>query len=287
MSELLMMAFAAGSEAATFTPQPVYTGIMPIQIVAINPTKEELGKLQNRVIEKDLVYLDKDPNTGTARLRLDFYVQSTKESDVDVLSKFAIWVTPEKRFNADKSKVQVVNPYGQFAWVTKEQMETNTPPENFPNFLMEDVRPAFVGEERLTMLLQTAINIPRVINFEGNVIANKQDALSRMDDIKAMATTGNIKELKSYMASMKIFKMLAGARITEDNRVFQDWFVDVPIRGGARNVDFVAKRLANVQEFGGYKNTNFGPSDFELRDFTLTPTNPSEVTAATDVEDDW
>ena len=262
------------------------------------PDKKELEKIYGRTFEKEPEYLTVDPKTGVKRLRVDFIIQTIPDkcNGIDMLNRVSIWLWDAPQYKADKSKVKVSNAYGQFTWMTKEELKAGILPEGvLPQFfVMDDVRPAFLGEERIVNFLRAAINIPSVIKdfSSGELIADKSLANVRLDTMKVMVTKGDVTELKKALPLMKTFKLGAGARSTDDNRIYQDWFIDYPMKGGLNDMQYYAAKVKKAQDNGAYPNTNFGESPFTPKVFEVTPTilksteNDIPVEVGMD-EDDW
>lgn len=300
-NELVLMAIATGKPVTEGNSFPVYTGVVPMKIIAINPNKKELEAIYGRPFENDPEYIGVDPKTGIKRLRIDFIGKTIPEkcNGVEMITRITTWLNDAVQYNADKTKVKVINPYGQTAWLTKEEFKEKRLPDGIPAslFLMEDPRPCLIGEERLMKIIQAAVNIPRVVaDFAtGELIKNKADASCRFDTIKDMVGKGNIAELKSTIPAMKLFKMGAGARITDDNRIYQDWFLDYPMKGGVNDMKYYDAALKRAKSNGGYANTNFGKMPYEVQEYVVKPTNlkaavadiPVAVGMDEDIEADW
>ncbi len=275
------MALASGKEVVEGGMSfPVYTGIFPIKVIAVNPTKKELEDIYGRPFKEDPVYHVVDPTTSTQRTLVSFVVRTIPEKcggkDI-IFSPIRIWVNDAFRYKTDKTKVQVCNPYGEFTWLTKEELDTNTKPTD-TIFLMEDVRRAYIGEERLLSFLRAALNIPRVENpMTGEVIADKMTAVCRLDTMEKLVKTGDVTEIKKALVAMKMFKMGAGARTTDDNRTYQDWFIDYPMKGGVTDYKWYDNRVRDAKERGGYANTDFGVMPYDIQEYKVKPT---EMTTA-------
>lgn len=296
---LVLMAIAAGkpvNEAASF---PLYTGVLSGKIISINPNKKELEAIYGHPFEKEPEYLGVDPQTGIKRLRIDLIVKTIPEkcNGVDTIVRISTWVSEATQYNADKTKVKVINPYGQTAWLTKEEYKEKRLPEGIPAsmFVMEDPRPCLIGEERLSRIIQAAVNIPRVVaDFStGELIKDKASAQCRLDSLKEIFK-GNFAELRSILPVMKVFKMGAGVRTTDDNRTYQDWFLDYPMKGGVRDMKFYETALKRAKDNGAYPHTDFGEAPFEFQEYKPIPTDlkkveevPVNVGMVDDVEEGW
>ena len=67
-----------GKESVQNSGFTMYQGVGAFNVVAVNPTKEELSKLQNREITEDIVYAGKD-DMNLDTMRVVFWLKSNPE----------------------------------------------------------------------------------------------------------------------------------------------------------------------------------------------------------------
>lgn len=196
MTNKIFMAFATGSESTEGNVVKKYTGVGSVSVLAVNPDKETLEKLYNTTINDDPSYLSEvevgpegDKHT-VPQVRIDFIVQTDPEkcNGIDMKTKIPFFITKEVRYNRDRSKVQVINKYGETTWLPIENAKSGTVPANLSWFEPADFRPAYIGEEDLTGFLKAYLNIPnksyRKSNGEVVELPNKADAEARLDKIE-------------------------------------------------------------------------------------------------------
>ena len=150
MTNKIFMAFATGSESTEGNVVKKYIGVGSVGVLAVNPNKETLEKLYNTTINDDPSYLSEvevgpegDKHT-VPQVRIDFIVQTDPEkcNGIDMKTKIPFFITKEVRYNRDRSKVQVINKYGETTWLPIENAKSGTIPSNLNWFEPADFRPA-------------------------------------------------------------------------------------------------------------------------------------------------
>ena len=234
MTNKIFMAFATGSESTEGNVVKKYTGVGSVSVLAVNPDKETLEKLYNTTINDGPSYLSEvevgpegDKHT-VPQVRIDFIVQTDpkKCNGIDMKTKIPFFITREVRYNRDRSKVQVINKYGETTWLPIENAKSGTIPSNLNWFEPADFRPAYIGEEDLTGFLKAYLNIPnksyRKASGEVVEIPNKADAEARLDKIDNYFK-GDYSELREAISLQpkNRVKGLFGVRTTEDGKQYQ------------------------------------------------------------------
>ena len=128
------MSIAKGRETAENVNSRVYfTGVTPLKILAINPTKKELEAIYGREMEKEPEYLSADEN-NIKKMRIDFICQIHKNDrlkvDLDSIERVSFFIEDKPRIGQESGKYQVINIYGETTWATKEQIKEGKLPEN-------------------------------------------------------------------------------------------------------------------------------------------------------------
>lgn len=180
-----------------------YVGIFNAHVVAVNPTKEELGKLLNTTIEKDPEYTGMNNDSGAKKLTLSFWLQ-------DELSKNLFNV----RFNLEDTvvesktgKTQFINNIGVTSYAEDKS--------KVPDFLREngrDVRAAKKGEELLYKFLR---------NWLSNL--NYEDPMTELVlDWKSLIS-GKTKEIRDGISNFdkQTIVALATIRTADDGKEYQ------------------------------------------------------------------
>lgn len=276
-NDVVLMAIASGkatSEGEGFK-KTLFTGITPVKVLCVNPDKKELEAIYGRELEKTPEYLSADEN-GVKKVRFDFIVQTVINDklgvNVEVVDKISYFLE-DKPNVSQGGKFQVINLYGETTWATKEEIQANKLPDNMSFYDTTKMRPAFKGEEELVNFLKQYLGIPNK-GFNGKFIPDITQAEIQLDDIKKYFT-GNYKELVSAVNALKdtnIVKVLAGVKTTEDNKQYQAWFTQKPVKYSVTDYQYVSKLLQEKKDNGAYAAVDFGPADFKFRLYNNEPT---------------
>lgn len=302
------MAIASGKATVEGGVKRLYTGVVPLMILAVNPSKKELEGIYGNELDKEPEYLSIDEKDGTKKIRFDFIVQSCVDPkngcNDEFISKVSYFLEDKPNLNKDGDKAEVINLYGESTWLTKEAIQTKTLPDNMSFYCKDGMRVALKGEVDLVTFIKQFMGVP-ARQFQDKIIPNVKDAECQLDDIKKYFS-GNIKEIVSAIDSKKKtnkVKLLAGVKSTDDNKQYQAWFTQKPLKYGMYKYEYILKAIKDKQANGSYPNVDFGPDDLKMREFKNEPTefknevndNPFAaalasgipVNAAAAIADDW
>lgn len=289
------MAIASGKESTNEVEVKRYIGVAPVFVMAVNPTKEKLSEIYDRDIEKDPEYLsEKD---GVKSIRIDFIVKTNEERcGVKMISKVSFFVRNECHYNKEKTKAQIIDKYGRTAWGTIDEIKNKEIPSYSSGKanIDADYRVAFNGEEELTNFIKTFLNIPPIQVYnkkteQWEINSNPAECEARLDNIKDYFT-GNISEIETAIKSQpnNQIKVLFGVKKTDDNKMYQDVFLQKMLLSNSKNYNALEKALAERKELGSYPNTEFQVCD--IKEYSIEPTifgKGSEDTQSNDVEVPW
>lgn len=293
MTNKIFMAFATGSESTEGNVVKKYIGVGSVGVLAVNPNKETLEKLYNTTINDDPSYLSEvevgpegDKYT-VPQVRIDFIVQTDPEkcNGIDMKTKIPFFITKEVRYNRDRSKVQVINKYGETTWLPIENAKSGTVPANLSWFEPADFRPAYIGEEDLTGFLKAYLNIPnksyRKSNGEVVELPNKADAEARLDKIENYFK-GDYSELREAISLQpkNRVKGLFGVRTTEDGKQYQAVYVQKFLKNSVTDYSKLDAELQDRKAAGAYPTTEFEVCD--LKEYTIEPTDFNNNTTQTE-----
>lgn len=237
-----------------------HIGVAPVFVVAVNPNKEELSKIQGREIENEPEYMGQTSD-GKNNLRLDFWVKTDPEwgNKIDTLSKVTFFINSKPVCNKDETKVKVIDKYGQTAWVNKEEFGSKTIP-GYAQRMIGDYNPCHQGEDELIQFLKAWLNIPESTHYEnGSWVRNKNLADCEVQLNWDALVKGNIKELKDLVNLAKDYKVKVcfGVRTADDNKQYQDICNRVFLKNASSYYQRFQKEIKNIQDNGGYPNTEF------------------------------
>ena len=290
------MAFGQGSESVEGSSYNLYTGVAPFHLLAVNPGVEQLKEW---FPTRD--YTQKPPNyiynkEGEAKgVFITFYLKANTEHkemkamveadpNFNFITRYSILLKKELYYNKDKTKVQVINAYGDTGWPSIEELKDKTLPDYMirNNYIMEGMRPAYVGEEDLIKFLKTYINIPNCKTYDkgtgtwtnktGEDLKASLAGFSTQDLDKLIdGDMSPIRNAIKYQPKNQI-KVLCGVRTTSDNKEFQDVLTRYPMKLGVTDYSRLDKELSALRDAGSYDNTNFGEYPFTFQKYKVTPT---------------
>lgn len=259
------MAIAQGKTISDSIESIKYIGIAPILVRGVNPNREELHKFFGREFENEPEYLStteievEGNKKKVNQIRLDFLIEVENPS---IKHRMSFFLTEELRYNKDRTKIQMINKYGECAWLPIENAKNKTVPENMNWFDSFDIRPTYIGEEDLISFIKAYLNIPNksyTNRTTGEVVMleNLSEAEARLDEIK-LYFKGDIKELKkviTFQPNNKV-KALFGVRQT-DKGIFQTIYTKLFVKNFNSNYATLENSVNNTQSMGGYNNTIF------------------------------
>jgi hypothetical protein len=160
----------------------LFTGIAPIKIVAVNPTREQIAALYEVDVEKV-----KEPNYFTEdSTRIDFFYRNHESLTTPFLGKFALFISAQTRVS-QSGKTQYIDNHSKVTWADSlgDLSERNSKLADYNKLKLDNVREALRGEEDLYTLLRSY----------GNIDTNNSALM--LDDIKNVIK-GNVKELRDF-----------------------------------------------------------------------------------------
>ena len=158
---------------------PLYTGIAPVRVVAVNPNLGELASVGVNLKNEPTYDVSMGDKTG----KIVFWIHNEQ---FNFSTRFDILVGNQHRAESSTGKFQITNKYGQVTWATN--------PDSAPDwFKKEGVRRMYPGEETLINFIKAWANIPN----EGEC------SFDTIDDI----VKGNVEELKSLVTALKDNKL--------------------------------------------------------------------------------
>jgi len=182
-----------------------YVGVFNANVVAVNPTKEQLSKLLGNDIEKDLEYTGVSSDTGAKKVTISFWLKEENTGNL-----FNV------RFNLEDTVIQ--SKTGKYQFInTIGATSYSEDASQLPEFLTENgrkIRKAKKGEELLYKFLRNWV--ASSWNFE--------DASTELvlDDWKSLMN-GKVKELQDVIDSNsdKTICCMATIRTADDGKEYQ------------------------------------------------------------------
>lgn len=222
-----------------------FTGMCPFQVVAVNPSLEELKSL-------GVTYLQQEPVYHSEKgLRLDFWLQNTvgmtyadkdgvAQNSGPLLIKTSIFLENNDR-TSSTGKFKIVNNYGTDTWAESVQAVLDNP--NMSWYSNNGIRVAKVGEVELLTFFHKLLGLSSGNSTKG-IEADEVKFTTNWADIVA----GNIKELKGYIQdSLKVgngLTFLLGVKATEDGKTYQVVYMDYFQSSKNKSTKYMEKALS-------------------------------------------
>lgn len=257
------MAFGKVAQSTEAVEIKRYVGVAPVKVLAVNPNKATLEKYFNTTLENEPTYTG--DNDGIKYARIDFLVQTDAEKcGVDMITRLSFYIRDEKRYNRDKTKIQVIDEYGRTAWVTADEFKEKRIPiysNGSAANISNNYRACLNGEEYLTNFVRTYLNIPNVMRYVNNtwiMIENPSDAECRFDNIKDWfdGKFTDIKDINTLMPENKV-KVLFGVKNAENGNQYQDFYNRMFLSNGTSRYERLQKEVTTSLQNGSYPNTEF------------------------------
>lgn len=272
-----------------------YIGVGSSFIKAVNPNKKDLDEIMGFESANAPEYI-RDGEEGKEAF-VTFIVQTDPEqcNGIDIKNRLTIVLRQAPAYNRDKTKVQVIDEFGNHTWANVEDAKAGkklVSSEGKDLKIDTKYRMACVGECDLVDLLKAYLCVPDAFEYKNGSWAKKSNASEgafALEHIKEYFA-GDFSELKEAIAlqpNNKV-KLLYGVRTTDEGKQYQT----VATRGelilrnsaGSNAYSKLEKDLANAKNNGAYSTTEFKVQ--ELQEYSVEATNlntPSASPASSDM----
>lgn len=287
------MAFASGQKSGEALEIKRYTGVGSFYVLAVNPSKEELEKFYERELDNAPQYVGEAEvgpegnKVKVPQVRIDFIIKADperyKESDgkpLNLITKQSFFLRKCFKYNKDGDKTQVIDKYGNTAWVTLEELKNHSIPvyNNGPANISSEYRQAIDGEDLLIQFLIAYLNMPSCLDYHKDTNSFSLKSEDKLKECEAILEhiddyfKGNIKELRdiiSYQPDNKV-KILLGVRTTSDGKQFQTTFGRMFLKNAVSNYSKLDKEVQSTKNGGGLSDTEFEVA--ELHEYVVAST---------------
>lgn len=291
INEPIFMAFASGSESREVV-RKLYKGVGPVFVLGVNPNKAETKKFFNIELDEEPNYIG-EAEVGpegnkqkVAQARIDFVIRtdSKKCNGIDIITRIGFSINKAFRYNKDNTKVQVIDKYGRTAWATIEEAKNKIIPTysngNKAN-IDADYRPAYIGEEALTMFIKNYLNIPNVEKWKDKkvvgLIDHPEQAEARLDKIESYFKNDftEVRKIIQLQPQNRV-KVMFGVRTNDEGKQYQAVYNQMTLKLGVTDYSKLDEDLQNRLANGAYANTEFGVEDIHEYNVEATNFNNSE-----------
>lgn len=263
-----------------------YIGFGLFKVVAVNPSQMEYEELFHRHQENWKGYVSEDMN-GVTQARVSFILQDVMENSDKPLFQASYFLRRQTRKSSDGLKTQVIDQYGNTAWVTDEEFKKQAVPKSkkgTPLSIIPPYRPCCDGEDKLISFIRAWMYVPNSFAWTGEAMVPKDksvlpNCLIQLDKIKDY-WDGDFKELQDLMKTEAASTHTVNALLT----IRESQFNGMPsfnqnvywmVTPGFSNTSPIVKEFTRDQQRGMHANERFA---FDAM-FKFTPTLPKAAAA--------
>lgn len=265
-----------------------YVGVGSSFVVAVNPTKKELEGIYGREQANDPEYVVDTDNGKEARVTFVVKTDPNVCGGVEITNRMMFTLRNAPAFNQEKTKVQVIDKYGNVTWADAEDAKAGKKlfSSNGKELKIADgYRMACVGEADLIGFLKAYLCVGDAFNYiNGSWVLkdNADDFVFGLEHIKEYFT-GDFSEVKEAIAlqpNNKV-KLLYGVRTTDEGKQYQAICTRNGMilhnSAGSNALAKLEKELNNAKDRGSYANTEFKVQ--ELAEYNVEATDLSSAPA--------
>jgi hypothetical protein len=171
------------------TKKSLFTGLCPMNVIAINPSADEIMEIYGREEVKDPEYSGQT-EAGEAKLRLDIYLKNTENN---LITKIVFWL--EDRLSiSSKGNKQFINSVGMSTWAADQ------PTQDW--FTMKPYREGYVGEADLYNFLSAWLGINKRAKESECVLETSFSDIVRgnLDELRDLITIYRDRTVKVLLA---------------------------------------------------------------------------------------
>lgn len=202
--------FNAGANYAS-TPTSKWIGYGKFNVIAVNPDQTEFERLTGKTASNWKGYLSAGQD-GTVSLRVAFLLKDvTINSEVPV-QQLTFWLRRKTRKNKDQTKTQVIDQYGNTAWVTEDEFKRQAVPtysNGSPASIIPPYRPCCDGEDKIVEFLRALWRAKPTFHWDrdakrmARVNDDLKDYVFQLDKIKDY-WNGDFTELTQSISDEKV-----------------------------------------------------------------------------------
>ena len=270
-----------------------YVGVGSSFVVAVNPTKKTLEEIYGHEIANVPDYVVDTDNGKEARLTFIVKTDPSVCNGIELISRMMFTLRNAPAYNQDKTKVQVIDKYGNSTWANTEDAKAGKKlfsKDGKELKIDSSYRMACVGEVELIGFLKAYLCIGDAFNYVNGswvIKPNAEDYVFGLEHIKDYfsADFSEIRDAIALQPNNKV-KLLYGVRTTDEGKQYQTIATRLnmilPNSAGSRAIERLANELSRAKSAGSYANTDFRVQ--ELAEYTVEATDLSSSSATTDSE---
>lgn len=276
-----------------------YIGLGSSYIKAVNPDKKTLDSIMGFESQKEPEYVKEDEKGKMAFITFITATDPEQCNGIDFKSRLTFILRNSPAYNRDKTKVQVIDIYGNSTWANVEDAKEGKKLLSASGKelrIASKYRMACEGEADLVAFLKDYLVIDSAFNYvNGSWVLkdNADDYLFGLDHIKDYFN-GNFSEIKDAIKlqpNNKV-KLLYGVRNTDKGQ-----YQTIATReglflrnsAGDRAVAKLENALNDAKNNGAFPSTEFkvqSLQEFEIKATDLSQTNNDPLNSGVEASDD-
>lgn len=228
-----------------------YIGVVPCNVIAINPTKTELDFIYGKPVEREPKYVfEKDGKTSVMINIWLRSVQPVSEKKV-VFNSLKIWINDGiVLFNDEDGveKCRIIDDYGECANLTSAQFQAGMPPQN--SRVTGNFRPAKRGEETLVSFIKAWLNVEESTRWDSS---NKKWVPNEPEKVQQAKITydwerwltGDVDDLKALVEEHQdnTVQVVVGVEKDSENNYRQAVWDGMFMRGWLTKFEYTQTRI--------------------------------------------
>ena len=302
------MGFGKSNEVSEGSSRKFYTGVENFKVTAVNPSKAEIEDIYGREINYEPEYLgtqnvqDSDGEREVDQIKIDFFL-SNEDVDNPISTKATFYVA-KTHHKSQTEKIKVINDFGKTAWVSEDHARSKTTPENMSWYNVSGMKVAKRGEEELVDFIANLLNLP----WDANKVSDPSEMHAKFEtEHWEQMFKGDFSYLQSIIDGTNNKVGLAlGVKVADDQTMRQEVYRKKSLRQFTMHSSkptkflYLDKSITETKANGGYGTTDFGPDDYTLREYSITPTSldssnapeqtdifASSTASSNDSDDSW
>lgn len=266
-----------------------YIGLAGCYVLAVNPTKEKLDELQGYESAAP-VYTGEDEDGKYADVMFLIKTDPETNNGIEAIQRAYFRVRGRAAKNADGTKTQVIDQYGNVAWIPTDAANNGVKPDNIQK--LDQFRIAADGEAALVDFLKKFLRVPDAYDYKNGSYVKKEKSeadkgVFGLEEIKNYFN-GDFSEINKaiQLRPNNKIKLLWGVQ-TKDGKMTQKICTTEKLMvANNANSTAIAKlesELAGAKSRGKFANIEYKIQ--ELQEYTVEPTNLDKPAASASQDD--
>lgn len=267
-----------------------YIGFGKVNIIAVNPNKQQLQELTGREIEKEPEYTFEDQE-GVKCARITFYVRTVADecNGIDTVSNIS-FVLKKQPCISKENNAQIIDEYGNSTWINAESAKNHAKPLSKAGKTMsisDNYHIGYRGEAELVTFLKIFLGVRNAFKYiDGSWVLgdNTEDCKFGLEHIKDYFS-GDFSEINEAYSLQpnNMIKLMFGIKTNQEGKVYQticnnkDFFLYH--FADARAIEKAKQNLIASKQQGLFSSEEYDTTPIHVWSVTPTDLNATAVNA--------